>query len=129
MIELARAENIAMHKSWQGVAPVEKAPKKLTHKRFLNPRERQEAAKKARRIASQFARDRRIPVKLFLGRDPVNGSNNNRVSILRRECWQELAEGHNIPHRVISQVFGGRSATTISSGISLRKKQAGGKQK
>ncbi|AUR03176.1 hypothetical protein PhaeoP72_01191 [Phaeobacter inhibens] len=126
MIEFARAENIAMHKSWQGIAPVEAEPKKPTRKRNLSPKERQEATKKVRRIASQFARDRRVPVKQFLGRDPLSGSTVHPLALLRRECWADLFENHGIPQVIIGEVFGDRNGGCVSRGIVLHRERAGG---
>ncbi|AUQ64424.1 hypothetical protein [Phaeobacter inhibens] len=128
MIEFARAENIAMHKSWQGVAPVEAKPKKPTHKGNLSPRERQEAVEKVRRIASQLAKDRRFPVKRFLGRDPLSGSTITPLALLRRECWADLFDNHCIPQTVIGEVFGGRNGGCISRGIVLHREQERGKR-
>ncbi|MFV1689971.1 hypothetical protein VWZ40_00780 [Phaeobacter sp. JH20_21] len=126
MIELARAENRAMHKSWQavGAQPV-RVRVRPQRKKASDQQYRDQAMETAR----QFASSRGVDLSQLLSSAGASGRRPCSITPIRRECWKVLAED-GVPHRIIAQVFGNRSATTISSGISLytKRKKAGGKQ-
>ncbi|WP_040104067.1 hypothetical protein [Phaeobacter gallaeciensis] len=128
MIELARAENLAMHRSWRasGAEPVRVRSRTKPKKQAISDRQHE---KQVMEVAEEFAACRGVDLSEFLaGASSGGASPSCGLTSLRRECWRVLTEDHSVPQRIIAQVFGNRSATTISSGISLHRKQAGGKQ-